>query len=184
MNVLTPWADGLEEMEAVILVDLFRRAGWTVVAAGLNGMEPVHGSRKVRLLPDAAWDAVDPMAFDLLALPGGGRGAETLAQHAGVQEAIRWFDRAARPLAAVCAAPLALAAAGILRGRRATCYPDLAPRLRAVGADYVDQPVVHDGHLVTSQGPGTCFAFALALIAKHEGERRAGALATAGLIAR
>lgn len=181
MKVLTPWADGLEEMEAVIIVDMLRRAGWSVTAAGIGG-DRVRASRGVVLVPDAAWREIDPSAFDLLVLPGGGPGAEALAAHEGVRDAIRAMAEAGKTVAAVCAAPLVLAAAGVLRGRTATCYPALADKLTAAGARYVDAPVVSDGVFLTSQGPGTCFAFTLALIARHAGEPAARRLAAAGLI--
>ncbi len=181
MKILTPWANGLEEMEAVILVDMFRRAGWSVTAAGLEP-GPVKASRGVRLVPDALWDETDPLSFDALVLPGGGPGAEALSRHAGVQDAIRRMAEAGKTVAAICAAPLALAAAGVLKGREATCYPTLAPKLEAAGATYRDAPVVTDGVFVTSQGPGTCFAFALALIERLADAATARQLAQAGRI--
>jgi len=175
MKTLMPWADGVEEMEAVILADVLRRAGWPVTTAGLRP-GPVSGSRGVKLLPDAVWSDVAPDAFDALVLPGGARGTENLAAHAGVLAAVRAFDAAGKRLAAVCAAPLVLQAAGVLRpGRRITSHPAVRNQFR--DADWRDERVVEDGPLVTSQGPGTCFEFALALVARAEGPRRAAALA-------
>ena len=175
MKALIPLADGVEEMEAVILTDVLRRAGWTVTTAGMKP-GPVSASRGVRLVPDAAWDDLDPAAFDALVLPGGAQGTRNLSAHEGVLAAVRAFDAEGRLLAAVCAAPLVLQAAGILGpDRRVTCHPAVRTQLRE--ATYVDERVVEDGHRVTSQGPGTCFEFALALVARVEGRGRAAKLA-------
>ena len=175
MKTLIPWADGVEEMEAVILTDVLRRAGWTVVTAGLKP-GPVSAARGVRLLPDRLWDEISPSDFDALVLPGGALGTRNLSEHEGVRAAVRAFDSAGKLLAAVCAAPLVLQAAGVLRaGRRLTSHPAVRNQLRE--AAWVDERVVEDGHWVTSQGPGTCFEFALALVARVEGPRRAAALA-------
>ncbi len=175
MKALIPWADGVEEMEAVILTDVLRRAGWTVVTAGLKP-GPVSAARGVRLIPDRLWTEEQPADFDALVLPGGALGTRNLAAHEGVRAAVRAFDVAGKMLAAVCAAPLVWQAAGILRaGQRLTSHPAVRDQLRDV--EWVDERVVEDGHRITSQGPGTCFEFALALVARAEGPRRAAALA-------
>ncbi len=174
MKALIPLADGVEEMEAVIVTDVLRRAGWAVTTASLR-LGPVTGSRGVRLLADAVWSDLSPADFEALILPGGARGTQNLMEHAGVLEAVRLFDAGGRRLAAVCAAPLVLQAAGVLRGRRVTCHPAVRDQLRE--GVWTDAPVVEDGSLITSQGPGTCFAFALALVARSEGAKRAEALA-------
>jgi 4-methyl-5(b-hydroxyethyl)-thiazole monophosphate biosynthesis len=178
-RVLIPLAEGCEEMEAVILIDTFRRAEWDVVAAGVSP-SPITGSRGVRLLPDVDWDQVDPSAFDLLVLPGGGPGTSVLRKDPRVLEAIRLFDRADKPIAAICAAPLALQEAGILRGRAVTCHPSAEAEL--TDAAWVDDRVVEDGDLVTSQGPGTAFEFALHLIARYDDPEKARAIGAAMVI--
>ncbi len=175
-RVLVPIADGSEEMEAVILVDTLRRAEWEVVIASV-GESPVTCSRGVRLLPDVQWGETDPGEFDWLALPGGGPGTEVLAADPRVLETIRVFDALGKGIAAICAAPLVLQEAGILSGRRVTSHPGVAEQLTA--PTYIEEDVVVDGNLVTSRGPGTTFAFALALIKKVDGEEKAGELARA-----
>lgn len=167
IRALIPLADGCEEMEAVIITDLLRRAGWQVVLAGLNGMEPVTASRKVRLLPDARWEELDLLSFDLLVLPGGAGGTKVLCGHAGVLEALRIFDIEEKQIAAICAAPLALHKAGVLKGRAFTCYPGIEKEMHR--PDRSDEAVVTDRNLVTSQGPGTAIPFALKLIELLEG---------------
>jgi len=162
IRACVPLTDGVEELEAVSIVDVCRRAGWQVVAAGLRGPEPVAGSRGVRLLPDLPWDAVALDQFEVLALPGGWAGVRTLAADARVLSAVRQAAAAGRWVGAICAAPLVLQAAGVLAGRRATCHPSVRAQLTA--ARLCDEPVVVDGNLVTSRGPGTAIEFALTLI--------------------
>ncbi|MCX6998551.1 MAG: DJ-1/PfpI family protein [Kiritimatiellaeota bacterium] len=169
-SALLPLADGVEELEAVAVLDILRRAGWRVVAAGLRP-GPVTASRGVRLLPDANWDDLDLAAFDALVVPGGGRGVAALRQDARVRTAVRDFFERGKLVAAICAGPLVLQDAGVLAGRRATCHPDVAPELTATPC--VDAAVVTDGRLVTSQGAGTALEFALALVALVDGAAQA-----------
>lgn len=162
IRALIPIADGCEEMEVVIVADTLRRAGWNVVLAGLNGTAPVTASRKVKLIPDARWEELDLLSFDLLVLPGGAGGTKALCEHDGVQETLRIFDIEEKWIGAICAAPLALHRAGILTGRAFTCYPGIEKEMHR--PDRSDDAVVVDRNLITSQGPGTAFAFALKLI--------------------
>ena len=166
-RVLVPVANGSEEMETVILVDVLRRAGWDVVLAGIQGEGPVTASRGVKLLPDACWETLDLLSFDILALPGGAGGTKALCENDGVQETLRIFDIEEMWIAAICAAPLALHQAGVLKNRAFTCYPGTEKEMGR--KDRSDDPVVVDGHIVTSQGPGTAIAFALKLIALLDG---------------
>jgi 4-methyl-5(b-hydroxyethyl)-thiazole monophosphate biosynthesis len=162
IRALIPIADGCEEMEAVIVADTLRRAGWNVVLASLNGTAPVTASRKVKIIPDARWEELDLLSFDLLVLPGGAGGTKALCNHDGVQETLRIFDIEEKWIAAICAGPLALHKAGVLKGRAFTCFPGVEKEMHR--ADRSDDAVVVDRNLVTSQGPGTAFAFALKLI--------------------
>lgn len=169
-RVLIPLADGVEEMEAVIMIDVFRRAGWRVDVVGLKpGV--VEASRGVKLMPDMQWEQVDPHGYEVIALPGGNLGTEHLMDDERVLEAIRAQHRANKLVAAVCAGPLVLQRAGILDGQRVTCHPLAAPEMKA--AKHVDEAVVVSDHIVTSQGPGTTFAFALSIIALREGRKKA-----------
>jgi protein deglycase len=162
IRALIPVADGCEEMEVVITADTLRRAGWDVVLAGLHGTSPVTASRKIRLIQDARWEELDLLSFDLLVLPGGAGGTKALCMHDGVQETIRIFDIEEKWIGALCAGPLALHKAGILKGRAFTCYPGVEKEMPR--SDRSDDAVVVDRNLITSQGPGTAFAFALKLI--------------------
>lgn len=170
-KVLVPLADGCEEMEAVIVIDVLRRAGIEVVAASIGKSRTVTASRNVRLLADALWKDVHPDDFDALVLPGGVGGAEHLAAQPEVLEAVRVFLACDRLVGAICAAPRVLAAAGVLEDRTVTSHPsaagDLAP------ATYSEDRVVVDGCLITSRGPGTAFEFALALVTVLVGAEKA-----------
>ncbi len=174
-RVLIPVADGSEEMETVILVDVLRRAGWEVTLAGIQGSRPVTASRGVRLIPDERWEHLDLSTFDMLVLPGGLGGTEALCANDGVQEALRIFDIEGLWIGAICAAPLALHKAGVLTHRAFTCYPGIEKKMKRT--DRSDDPVVVDGHMITSQGPGTAIAFALKLIELVDGSADAGQVA-------
>ncbi len=177
-KILVPLAEGCEEMEAVILIDTLRRAQFEVVAAGLKA-GPLTASRGVRLLPDTTFDQVQALDFDAIALPGGNQGVQNLMADERVLTAIRALHGAGRWVCAVCAAPLVLQAAGVLEGRRVTCYPSAGEQL-TVTRRLTDRVVV-DGHLITSQGPGTSVAFALEIVRRLGGDELAEQVA-AGMV--
>ena len=164
MKALVPIANGCEEMEAVIIIDTLRRAGWEVTVAGLAA-GPIEAANGVKLVPDTPWDQINPAAFDVLLTPGGFGGTMALCEHEGVQQALRDFDSKGKWIGSICASPLALHAAGILEGKRFTCYPGVEEKLPA-NVQPVNENVVVDGHLITSRGPGTAFEFALKVIAE------------------
>ncbi len=171
MRVLIPLADGVEELEAVTVIDVLRRGGIDVTSAALGDALPVKGSRGVTLLADTVLDSLDLESFDAIVLPGGGKGTENLLADSRVTEAVQTFDQAGKYVAAICAAPTVLAAAGILKeGRKATCYPSCAEEL---GSAYDNAPVIADGNVITSQGPGTAMLFALVLVQHLAGEEAA-----------
>jgi 4-methyl-5(b-hydroxyethyl)-thiazole monophosphate biosynthesis len=162
-TVLIPLAPGFEDLEAVTLIDLLRRAGIEVVTAGLHaGLIP--GARGVRVQPDATLDEVMSRDFDMIALPGGMPGAEHLKNDARVQAVLRRLGGAGKYTAAICAAPIALAQAGLLDGKRATSYPGFVEKLGLANTTCLEDPVVVDGKVATSRGPGTAMDFALTLI--------------------
>lgn len=168
IRALIPLAHGVEEMEAVIAIDTFRRAGWEVVSAGIYpGL--IIASRGVRLMPDAAWDEIDPTSFDVLVVPGGSEGTAALCRDERVLEAIRHFMQSGKPVGAICAGPLVLQSAGVLAGRKVTCHPRVAPQLTR--GTRLDHRVVVDGRLITSQAAGTTFEFALAIIESVDAEK-------------
>ena len=165
-RVLVPLAEGFEEMEAVIIIDVLRRADLDTVVAGLNGAGPVLGSRGVTVVAEVALDDVLDTEFDAIVLPGGLGGTECLRAHAPLLAALGAHAAEERLTAAVCAGPLVLASAGLVRGKNLTSHPGAQDELRAAGALVSADRVVQDGVLLTSQGPGTAMEFALAVV--HE----------------
>jgi protein deglycase len=162
-NALVLLADGFEEIEAVTIVDVLRRGEVTVTTASLAGKH-VRGSHAIVVESDVLLSAVNVDDFDALVLPGG-PAAKTLRENAHAQATIKQVAAAGKLVAAVCAAPTALEAAGLLQGKRATSYPGNA----LPSAIYVEEPVVEDGNIVTSRGPGTTMAFALKLVERLSG---------------
>ncbi len=161
-TVLVPLADGFEELEAITVIDLLRRAGFEVVTAGLHD-GPIQASRGTRHLADSVIDAVMERDFDLVVLPGGLPGADHLRDDERVQRILRRQQQKGGELAAICAAPKALIAAGVTEGRNITGYPgalDDSPG----NYRYTGSAVEIDGQVVTSRGPGTAMDFALTLI--------------------
>lgn len=165
-RVLVPLAQGFEELEAVTIVDILRRAGLEVVVASLAG-GTVTGSHGIRIEADAVLADVVDADFDAIALPGGMPGADNLKRDPRIAALVRRLHGAGRPVAAICAAPMVLDAAGVLDGRRATSYPGFLKD--AAKARVVDEAVVADGGVITSRGPGTALDFALALVAELAG---------------
>ena len=171
-------AEGFEEIEAVTIVDVLRRAQVLVHVAALKGA-PVRGSHGIEIVPDGSLAEIDASGFDAVVLPGGMPGSKNLRDDARVLAVVREFDAAGKLVAAICAAPIALEAAGVLRGRRATSYPGN----ELPSAAYSEERVVEDGNLVTSRAPGSALEFALRLVARlvsPEASGRLGASMLAG----
>jgi len=160
MRVLLPLFTGFEEIEAVTVLDVLRRAGLDVVTAGLSP-DPVVGAHGLPVHAGQSLDAVCDEVFDAIVLPGGG-GTRRLAENHGLAALLRRHVAAGRWTAAICAAPTVLAGLGLLEGRAATSWPGVHEAM--VGTDYREDAVVIDGPFVTSRGPGTAMAFALALV--------------------
>jgi len=162
-RALIPLAQGCEELEAVTVIDLLRRAGIEVVSASLDD-QPVRASRGVVLLADAILDDVKDAHYDILILPGGAGGSQLLDNDPRIHSLIhRHLDRGAY-VAAICAAPQVLAHAGALNNRRATSYPGAINPAEIPGMTYLTDAVVQDGQIITSRGPGTAMDFSLYLI--------------------
>ncbi len=156
-------ADGFEEVEAVAIIDVLRRAGIDTVIAGLHE-GPVASARTVKVIPDTVIDTVKAEDFDMVVLPGGQPGSDNLNADPRVKDLIRSFSQKGKLTGAICAAPYVLANAGVLRGKRATSYPSYKDKLG--GAVYEEKPVVIDGTVLTSRGAGTALGFGLAIVEK------------------
>ena len=170
-KVLILLAQGCEELEAVTVIDLLRRAQLGVVTAGL-APGAVTASRGTVLVPDSTLEVELGRDFDLIVLPGGLPGARYLDEDPRVRALLQRQVAAGRFIAAICAAPKVLAAAGLLDGKRATAYPGSVNAAEFPLVTLVTGPVVVDGRVVTSRGPGTAMDFALCLIALLAGEAR------------
>jgi len=162
-RILVPLAQGCEELEAITITDLLTRAEFHVVTAGLDN-QPVTASRGMVLMPATTMDAVMDDEFDMMVLPGGLPGADHLRDNELVQKKLRALAKQDKYIAAICAAPQALASAGLLENKAATCYPGVLDNVEISGLILTTDPVVIDGRIITSQGPGTAMDFALTLI--------------------
>ena len=161
-KVLIPLAQGCEDLEAVTVVDILRRAGVDVMTAGLASGS-VRCSRGTVLVPDVLLDDVLEQAFDMIVLPGGMPGAEYLKNDIRVITLLKTMAAQDRYIAAICAAPMALHAADLLQGKNATSFPGVLDKLAGTH-HYSTNAVVIDGKIITSRGPGTAMDFALALV--------------------
>lgn len=170
-GVLVPLAQGCEELEAVTIVDLLRRASIEVVTAGLvDG--PVKASRGIVIIPDKHIDEVLDNDFDMIVLPGGLPGADYLDNDPRIHELLTSMAAQGKYIAAICAAPKALASAGLLKGKKATSYPGVLDKMDVEGMKYKTSSVVKDGKIITSRGPGTAMDFALTLIEELSGKKK------------
>jgi 4-methyl-5(b-hydroxyethyl)-thiazole monophosphate biosynthesis len=168
-SVLVPLAQGCEEIEAVTVIDILRRAGVEVVSAGLDA-HSVRASRGVVLIPDTTLDEALKRDYDMVVLPGGQPGTNNLKADARIISLVQRMAQQGKQVAAICAAPAVLAQANLLDGKRATAYPatlDAFPNVQQQAA-----AVVADGNLITSRGPGTAMDFALALVERLAGAAR------------
>lgn len=171
-HVLVPVANGSEEMEVVIIVDILRRAGATVVVASVEEETTIVASRKVKLVADQLLSDIHETKFDLILLPGGMPGAERLQKSETLLNMLKDQVEGERVHGAICAAPaVVLQSHDLLQGKKATCHPGFTDKLKDQTA--VEGRVVIDGLLVTSRGPGTAMEFALAIVEKLFGSKKA-----------
>jgi protein deglycase len=154
-------AHGFEETEAITVIDVLRRAQVHVDVLGVEAVQ-AKGSHAITIACDAPLSAHAHTLYDAVVLPGGMPGAATLRDDPSVQAFLRAHAEAGKLVAAICAAPIALAAAGLLTGKRATCFPGFEEQLG--GAVHETMAVVKDGRIITSRGVGTALKFALALV--------------------
>ena len=163
-TVLVPLAQGCEELEAVTIIDLLRRAGADVLTAGLDA-QPVTGAHRVMITPDTTLEEALDRDFDLIVLPGGLPGADNLKNDERIVECVKKMADAGKLTAAICAAPIVLEKAGVLSGKKATSYPGFLDEMGLPDVTYTGAAVEKDGNVITSRGPGTAMDFALDLIA-------------------
>ena len=163
-------AEGFEEVEAIAPIDVLRRAGVEVLVVGLTP-EPVTSARNVKVVPDTTIDQLSPDELDLVILPGGAGGVERLKEDPRVERLLKAMQEKKKLIGAICAAPTALAKFGLLEGKKATVYPSLVEEIKP--AQFINQAVVEDENVITSQGPGTALEFGLKLAERLVGKEKA-----------
>ena len=166
-TVLVPLAQGCEEIEAITVIDVLRRAGITVVSAGLDA-QPVRASRGTVLIPDTTLETALEQSYDMVVLPGGQPGSNNLKADARILALLGKMAQQDKYIAAICAAPSILATAGLLDGKHAASFPGTLDTFPKVLQEA--EAVVEDGKLITSRGPGTAMEFALILVERLAGK--------------
>lgn len=169
--VLIPLAQGCEELEAVTIIDLLRRAEIQVITAGLDD-KPIIASRGTRLLADKTLDEIIDEEFDMVVLPGGLPGADNLDADPRIHKILKNTSDNNQYIAAICAAPKVLANAGLLDNKKVTSYPGVLEALENTSFQITGAAVQQDGKVITSRGPGTAMDFALKIIACLLGEEK------------
>ncbi len=165
------FANGFEEIEGLTVVDLLRRGGVKVTMVSIEESLQVTGSHGIAVGADCSWEQMDFAEADGIVLPGGMPGTLRLDAHKEVKKMVQQLDTEGKLVAAICAAPSVLGHAGVLEGKKATCYPGFEGEL--TGAEYVMAPAVVDGGTITGRGMGTSIPFALAILEYLEGPEKA-----------
>lgn len=159
MKILVPLAEGFEEIEAVTIIDILRRAGIETVTAALKS-NPVTGAHNISINADKILDENEN--FDIIVLPGGMPGSSNLKDDARIIKIIKKISKSGGITAAICAAPIVLSKAGVLKDKKFTCYPGYEEEI--TGGKFTDDPVVTDGLIVTAKGAGCAPLFALKIV--------------------
>jgi len=168
MRILVPLADGFEEIEAITVIDVLRRAEIEVDTVGLMGGW-VTGGNGIKVMADKKISEITIDEYDGIVLPGGSQGVANLAKSSKLKEFLEALNDSGKMIAAICAAPMVLAKCHILDGKRATIYPGMERELPYPR----DERIVVDGNVITSQAPGTAMEFALAIVEKLLGREKA-----------
>lgn len=161
-------ADGFEEIEALAVVDMLRRAQIKVIMVSVMEDRIVKGAHEIQVIADAVFEECEWEDADMLVLPGGSIGAKSLGEHEGLRNILLEYDKKNRWIAAICAAPGVLGQIGLLKDRHATCYPGLEYKM--IGAIPESKSVVVDGKYITGRGMGASIEFSLAIIEALEGK--------------
>lgn len=169
-------ADGFEEIEGLTVVDLLRRADIDIEMVSITGCLTIHGAHGIDVSADVLFENADFSATELFVLPGGMPGTLNLKAHEALGELLTSAFKAGKYVAAICAAPIVLGHLGILKGKKATCYPAADLEVQLTGAELLPVPVVTDGNVITSRGMGTAIEFAAVLIAKLKNQETADEL--------
>ena len=164
-------ADGFEEIEAVTIIDVLRRAEIEVLVVSMSGKLEVIGAHQLKISADLLFEQADYSEIYMIVLPGGMPGASNLNAHSGLKSMIKQFNNDNKPLAAICAAPLVFGNLGILEGKQAVCFPGFEKYLQ--GAEVITIPVVESGNIITGRGVGAALKFALKIVEKLSSAEKA-----------
>jgi 4-methyl-5(b-hydroxyethyl)-thiazole monophosphate biosynthesis len=173
-------ATGFEEIEAITIIDILRRAGINVIIISVTGDPVVKGAHRIPVTTDKLFADVDYESVDMIILPGGTEGAENLDRHEGLKSQIMKFHNAGKLIGAICAAPMVLGHLGLLEGKNAVCYPGYEKELK--GARIGNASAVVDGKLVTGRGIGAALNFSLEIVKLLAGQEKADQLAKGTLV--
>ena len=160
-------AEGFEEVEALFPLDILRRGGLSVKTVSVTGNKTVKGAHQVPVVADVLFEDLKEEDVEMIVLPGGLPGATNLDAHAGLDQLIKSFAAAAKPMAAICAAPLVYGNRGLLKGKKATCYPGFDQYLE--GAEYTGNLVEVTDNFITGKGPAAAYVFGFAILEKFAG---------------
>ena len=175
MAVAVFFANGYEEIEALTVVDLTRRAGIETWMVSITGERSVTGSHGIRVAMDKTLEEVDFQKVDMIVLPGGMPGTINLEACESLMEKVKEFDQAGKYISAICAAPTVFGHLGLLKGKKACCYPGMEDGLE--GAEVTYDSTATAEHILTSRGMGTAIDFGLQIIARFQGKEAADEMA-------
>lgn len=164
-------ADGFEEIEAISIIDVLRRAEFEVEVVSVTEKHEVVGSHQIRIVADFLFEEVNYEHVDMIILPGGMPGATNLNSHIGLREQILIFQEKKKPLGAICAAPLVFGNLGILKNLNATCYPGFENQLH--GAIATGEDIEVSENIITGKGAGVAIEFALKIVELFKGKKTA-----------
>lgn len=167
-SILVPIAEGFEEIEAISIIDVLRRAGINVIIGALTQNLLVKGAHGIIIQADTPIKGMHADELDMIVLPGGWGGTKALAHDTTIQHLLKEMDAAGKSIGAICAAPFALHAAGVLK-EGYTCYPGIEEEIDIAGFTGDEYAVVESGNVMTSRGPGTAICFALSIAEKFVG---------------
>jgi len=168
-KIIVPIASGFEEIEAITIVDVLRRADILTLMVSLDEKREVMGANGIRVMCDQSIEGITAEALDMIILPGGWGGTDRLAEDTKVQTLLKEMDALNKPIGAICAAPFALHTAGVLK-ENYTCYPSTEEKICLKGYLGDANKVVEDANVMTSRGPGTAICFALEIVRKIKGQ--------------
>ena len=179
-NLYIQLAEGFEETEAVTIIDVLRRAELNVISVSITGNRMVKGSHNIEIKADILFEEVDFTTGEMIILPGGMPGSKNLNEHEGLKKQIVEYQKNGKYLAAICAAPIVLGNIGVLKGKRAVCYPGYEAHL--TGARINTVPYVVDKNVITGRGVGAALVFSLEIVRILVGEERTLQLRKAMLV--